>query len=128
MNLQDITVCVVPRAKVNYESNQLLFKATVKKVIPSLEGFYDGISFISRKKDTRTTHRDRAGYGGNGKLPYVGITIDTCNVSNSDIKDKDILLIDDIYTPSICIDEDVVQALFDNGAKSVIFYAVGKTI
>jgi predicted amidophosphoribosyltransferase len=41
---------------------------------------------------------------------------------------KDILLIDDVYTCSINIDEDAIQALYDNGANSVIFYAIGKTV
>lgn len=42
-------------------------------------------------------------------------------------KDKDILLIDDIYTKTINIDEDAIQALIESGAKSVTFYAVGRT-
>ena len=42
------------------------------------------------------------------------------------IKGKNILLIDDLYTKSININEDMIQALLDNGAKSVIFYSIGK--
>jgi len=38
------------------------------------------------------------------------------------------LLIDDIYTKSINIDEDAIQALIDKGAKSIVFYAIGKTL
>ena len=38
------------------------------------------------------------------------------------------ILIDDLYTASVNIDEDAIQALFDNGARSVIFYSLGKTI
>ena len=41
---------------------------------------------------------------------------------------KDILLIDDIYTKTVNIDEDAIQALLDNGARSVFFYAIGKTV
>ena len=41
---------------------------------------------------------------------------------------KNILLIDDVYTKDVGIDEDAIQALFDHGAKSVIFYSVGKTL
>lgn len=126
VNSKNILVCVVPRAKVRYRQNQLLFKATVKEVVSNISNFYDGTDFIIRVKNTRTTHRNRAGYGGDGDMPYPGITKNTCHISN--IKGKDILLIDDIYTKSINIDEDIIQALFDNGANSVIFYAVGKTV
>jgi len=63
----------------------------------------------------------------NGDLPYPGITKKTCSISN-EIKGKDILLIDDIYTKTVNVDEDAIQALLDNGAKSVYFYAVVKTI
>jgi predicted amidophosphoribosyltransferase len=51
---------------------------------------------------------------------------DTCKLS-SEIKGRDILLVDDIYTPGCGIDEDAIQALYDAGARSVIFYAVGYT-
>ena len=127
--LNNLTVCVVPRAKAEnkYQSNQLLFKTTVRDVVNRLNGFSDGTDYIIRHKDTRTTHRDKAGYGGNGALPYSKITKNTCTISN-EVKDKNILLIDDLYTKTINIDEDAIQALLDNGAQSVIFYAVGKTV
>lgn len=123
----NLTVCVIPRAKVNYRPNQLLFRSTIRNVANQLNGFSDGTDFIIRHTDTRTTHRDRAGFGGNGSLPYPGITTDTCTISNN-VRGKDILLIDDLYTKSINIDEDAIQALLDSGANSVIFYAVGKTV
>jgi len=122
-----LTVCVVPRAKVNYKSNQLLFKSTVREVVKEMLGFNDGIDFIIRHTDTRTTHRDRAGYGGNGDLPYPGITKNTCTISK-EIKGKDVLLIDDLYTKSINIDEDAIQALLDEGANQVFFYSLGRTV
>lgn len=124
---ENITVCLVPRAKVNYFANQLLFKETVKQVVRKLNDFADGTDFIIRQKDTRTTHRNKYGYGGNGSMPYAGITKQTCAISNH-VSGKDILLIDDVYTKTINIDEDVIQALYDNGANSVIFYAIGKTV
>jgi hypothetical protein len=37
-------------------------------------------------------------------------------------------LIDDVYTRTVNIDEDMVQALLSSGANSVTFYAIGKTI
>ena len=59
-------------------------------------------------------------------MPYPGITKATCNISDK-VAGKDILLIDDIYTLDVNIDEDAIQALYDMGAKSVRFYAVCKT-
>ena len=51
----------------------------------------------------------------------------TCSISN-DVKDTNILLIDDLYTKTINIDEDAIQALLDKGASTVFFYAIGKTV
>jgi beta-phosphoglucomutase-like phosphatase (HAD superfamily) len=125
----DLTVCVVPRAKKEsfYTDKQKLFRKTVSDVVNGLDGFHDGTNYIIRHTDTRTTHLDRSGHGGDGKMPYIGITKDSCNISD-DVKGKDILLIDDIYTETINIDEDAIQALLDKGARSVIFYAIGKTV
>jgi hypothetical protein len=124
----NLTVCVVPRAKSEnyYSANQKLFKKVVSIVVDELNGFINGTNYIIRHTNTRTTHLDRSGYGGDGDMPYVGITRNTCTISKN-VRGKDILLIDDIYTKSINIDEDAIQALLDNGAKSVIFYAVAKT-
>ena len=124
----NLTVCIIPRAKAltYYASTQLLFKQAVTIVAKKLNGFSDGTDFIIRHTNTRTTHLDRSGYGGDGNLPYPGITKKTCTISN-DIKGKDILLIDDLYTDTVNIDEDAIQALLDNGANSVVFYSLGKT-
>lgn len=123
-----LTICIVPRSKSlnSYSNKQLLFKSVVKVLIKEL-GFYDGTDYIIRHSNTRTTHLNHSGYGGDGDMPYPGITKDTCNIS-SDVKGKDILLIDDIYTNNVSIDEDVIQTLLNYNAKSVIFYSVGKTI
>jgi hypothetical protein len=123
-----LTVCVIPRAKEEtyYTANQMLFKQAVIETISQLNGFSDGSSFIIRHTNTRTTHLDRSGYGEDGDLPYPGITINTCNISGN-VRGKDILLIDDLYTESVNIDEDAIQALISNGATDVLFYSVGKT-
>lgn len=125
---RELTICVVPRSKSldSYSDNQLLFKSIVKTISNEL-GFFDGTEFITRHTNTRTTHLNRSGYGGDGDMPYPGITEDTCDISYM-VNRKDILLIDDIYTNDVNIDEDVIQTLLDNNAKSVIFYSVGKTI
>ena len=125
-----ITICVVPRAKADntYHTNQLLFKATIKQVVNKL-GLIDGTEYIIRHTNTKTTHlkKPMVGYNNDGDLPYVGITNETCNISNNVIG-KDILLIDDIYTKTVNIDEDAIQALLDKGASSVAFYAIGNTV
>jgi hypothetical protein len=125
----NLTVCVIPRAKreSSYSDYQKLFKKVVSVIVDKLSGFSNGTTYIIRHTNTRTTHMNRSGYGGDGNMPYPGITKDTCEISD-EVKGKDILLIDDIYTKTINIDEDAIQALLDKGAKSVIFYSVGKTI
>lgn len=128
-NCENLRVCVVPRAKreQSYRSDQQYLRSTIKYVIERLQGFEDGTHDIIRHTDTLTTHRSRSGYGGEGESPYVGITKATCNISK-DVRDKDILLIDDLYTKSVNIDEDCIQALLDSGARRVIFYSIGKTL
>ena len=125
-----ITVCVVPRSKADntYNSNQLLFKATTKHVVKKL-GLTDGTDYLVRHTNTKTTHLRKPinGFDNDGDLPYIGITNATCNISN-DVIGKDILLIDDIYTKTVNIDEDAIQALLSRGAKSVAFYAIGFTV
>lgn len=124
----NLTICVIPRAKAltHYAKNQLIFKNAVTQIANKMNGFSDGTDYIIRHTDTRTTHLDRSGYGGDGDLPYPGITKKTCTISD-DVKGKDILLIDDLYTETVNIDEDAIQALLDNGANSVVFYSLGKT-
>lgn len=127
--INNLTVCIVPRAKAEskYRKDQLLFKKTVSKVVNQLEGFFDGTNFIIRCEDTQTTHlRHGISRGGNGPSPYPGITKDTCIIRK--VRGKDILLIDDLYTKTINIVEDAIQALLDVGARTVIFYSVGKTV
>jgi hypothetical protein len=134
-----LAISVVPRAKVNYSPKQLLFKTTISAVIREMNikwwgnessenSFIDGTNYILRHANTRTTHLplNTPNYNNDGNSPYPGITKATCKISN-EVRGKNIILIDDIYTKSINIDEDAIQALLDNGAKSVIFYAVAKT-
>lgn len=126
-----MAVCVVPRAKAKsyYSANQMLFRAGVKNMLKMMTGFDDGTDFIIRHTNTKTTHLRRPDnrFNNDGSLPYPGITKDTCHISPK-IQGKDILLIDDIYTKTVNIDEDVIQALYDAGANSVMFYAIAKTI
>ncbi len=127
--LSTLCVCVIPRAKEEntYSENQKLFRKTVQETICNLNGFIDGTYFIIRHTNTKTTHLSRHGNGGDGAMPYPGITKDTCTISD-EVVGKNILLIDDLYTKTVNIDEDAIQALFDKGAKSVYFYSIGKTV
>jgi len=132
ININSFTVCVIPRAKADntYQPNQLLFKTTISNTINELgDNFIDGTSYITRHTNTRTTHLRRPiqGYNNDGDAPYPGISNNTCDILEQ-INGQDILLIDDIYTRTINIDEDMIQALFDQGANSVTFYAIGRTI
>lgn len=131
-NLNELTVCVVPRAKADntYRQDQMLFNATIKDAVNQLgSNFKDGTNFIVRYKNTKTTHIRRPvdGFDNDGSEPYPGISQKTCNFSNN-IKGLDVLLIDDIYTKDVNIDEDMIQALINCGANSVTFYSIGKTV
>lgn len=120
-----LTICVMPRSKCNYnyQPTQLLFIDTIKKfVLNNVDLFNDGTNYITRIIDTPTTHITKDYHSVD-----IGITQKTCKISNN-VNRKDILLIDDIYTKSVNIDEDTIQAMYDNGVTSVIFYALGKTM
>jgi phosphoribosylpyrophosphate synthetase len=124
-----LTVCVIPRAKKThtYSPDQLRFRHTVSDVVKELgEKWIDGTGYIERHTDTKTTHLKNSSLPNDGKEPYPGITAETCDISD-EVKGKDILLIDDVYTKAVNIGEDVIQALLDKGARSVYLYAVGRT-
>ena len=123
-----LTVCGVPRSKREngYPYSQMGLKRTIRAVVNEIPELADGMDYIIRHTDTVCTHRDRARYGGAGERPRPGLLKDTCRLS-TDIRGRDILLVDDIYTANVGIDEDAIQAMYDMGAKSVIFYAVGCT-
>lgn len=125
----NMTICVVPRSKAEgyYQPNQLLFRSLTSAVADLLPNFENGTNYILRHTNTRTTHLDRNGEGGDGDLPYPGITQSTCTIADQ-VNGKDILLIDDLYTKNVNIDEDAIQALLDKSARSVTFYSIGKTI
>ena len=129
LTIDPIVVCVVPRAKAEgrYHANQQLFRATVQSVVNGLSGFVDGTSYLLRHTNTKTTHLRKPipNYDNDGPEPYPGITEATCTIS-SEVENKDILLIDDIYTPGVNIDEDAIEAILNAGAHTVTFYSVGK--
>lgn len=131
--LTQLVVCVIPRSKSEdfYRDDQKLFRHTVKNITHDMNGFSDGTNYIIRHTSTKTTHlahgnQCRPPYT-DGECPYPGITKETCTISDNVIG-KDILLIDDLYTKTVNIDEDAIQALLDKGSRSVFFYSIGKTI
>ena len=132
--IQCICVCI-PRAKAlnTYSKEQLYFIQAVKNATNSVPGMIDGSDVIIRHRNTCTTHLAKStlerklSIQNDGPMPYKGITRDTCSVQSDIIKGRKVILIDDIYTKEVNIDEDCIQTLLENGASEVIFYAVGKT-
>ena len=126
-NYYDCAVCVIPRSKAenHYKQSQLMFKKAVSSAVNKL-GFKNATEAIKRVKDTKTTHNWRL-ENNTGNMPYVGITKDTCSVDANSIKDKNIILVDDIYTEGVNVAEDCIKFLFDLGAKNVILYTIAKT-
>lgn len=124
-----ICVCV-PRAKAfgTYSRSQLMFEEAISLAANNIQGVIDGTDYIVRYKNTRTTHlRNMPREQNDGEMPYPGITMDTCRIYRQGINNQNIILIDDIYTKSVNIAEDCIQALLCNGAKNVIFYSIGYT-
>lgn len=120
----------VPRSKAysSYNNTQLMFNKSVSIAAQNIIKARDGNNLIKRNIDTKTTHiKNAVNYINNGHEPYPGITIDTCNINKEYIHNQNIILVDDIYTNGVNIDEDCIQALLINGAKKVIFYSVGYT-
>lgn len=132
------TICVVPRSKArsSYQISQLFFLEAIRKIITVIQSkhnemfcevsCFDGSDYIIRHTDTRTTHLNKSNCGGDGDLPYPGITTDTCSLSD-EIRGKRILLIDDIYTKTVNVDEDCIQALLDKGAEKVTLFTIART-
>lgn len=129
--LKKFTACVIPRSKteISFLTSQQLFRDTVNHIVKETAIFDNGVDYIQRTINTRTTHRrfETLSYNNDGKLPYEGITLDTCYFS-PEIQGKNILLIDDVYTCTVNVVEDAIQALYNKGAKNVVFYALAKTL
>lgn len=123
-----LTVCGVPRSKREdtYPPEKMGLKRAIRKAIAMNPDLSDGMDYIVRHTNTRCTHRSYWGYGGDGEGPRPGLLRDTCNIS-AEVAGKNIVLVDDIYTAGVGIDEDGVQALLDAGARSVIMYTFGCT-
>ncbi|MDE6087093.1 MAG: hypothetical protein K2G25_01750 [Oscillospiraceae bacterium] len=129
---QPWVVVAAPRSKAEFyekkhEKQLYLIKAISNAV--SKHRVENGAYFIKRDEDTKTTHLMNTKNGDmntTGKAPYPGITRDTCSL-HGDVRGKNVILIDDIYTHGVNVDEDCVQFLFDNGARKVVLYTLCKT-
>lgn len=143
-NISVCTVVAVPRAKAfnTYLPQQLYLIDSISNAAQAFNNIIDGTTYIRRHTNTKTTHipnRDvgrmtaqgNIPYGKNandGPEPYPGITQDTCYINSTYIKGQTIILVDDIYTATCNVDEDCIQALYNAGAKEVIFYSFAKTV
>lgn len=131
--IENMLVCRIPRSKTYFEESQLYFQQAIKEAVALANRnlnnrLIDGIKYITRIKDVATTHLSRNQQEEDDDImPYPGITKDSCSISN-EVRGRTILLIDDIYTLGVGVVEDCIQALYDKGAKEVIFYAVGRTV
>ena len=103
-SLSDWIITCVPRAKSQnqYSAEQLMFKEAVSIAADQIENVVNGVDYIIRINDTYTTHLDKPTKLGTirnnlGSKPYQGITKGTCQINTICIKDKNIILIDDIY-------------------------------
>ena len=88
-----------------------MFRKAISSIADKL-GFDNQTSAIKRIKNTKTTHNWRM-ENNTGDMPYPGITKDTCEICNSNIANKDIILVDDIYTEGVNTIEDCLQTLLD---------------
>ena len=140
MNMQACTMVCVPRAKAfdAYLDTQMYLLKAVSEAARVLagHGVTDGAGAVRRVVSTRTTHLperteritavgDRE--SNSGDMPYPGITRRTCEIDAGLICGREILLVDDIYTGGVYIDEDCIQALFDAGAARVILFTLSCT-
>ena len=132
--LDEAVIVVVPRSKVFTRPSQLGFRLTIQDCVRMLRAngypnMIDGTECIKRHTETKTTHLRNflRGYFNNGPEPYKGITKATCHINADMVRDKVVILVDDIYTPKVNVDEDCAQAILDAGAKRVILYVIGRT-
>ena len=123
-----LMVCGIPRSKREdaYHPAKMGLKRAIRKAVATNPYLVDGLDCIMRHTNTLCTHRSYWGYGGDGEAPRPGLLRDTCTISGA-VAGQNIVLVDDIYTPGVGIDEDGVQALFDAGARNVIMYTLGYT-
>lgn len=131
-------VIAVPRSKpdCHWKESQLQFRPAIAAGVQGCplwvrgtdeKWLLDGTDCLTRVVPTMTTHLRKTNVSNEGRSPYPGITRDTCRMERS-IAGLPVILVDDIYTPDVGIDEDCVQYLLDKGASKVVLYTLGKTM
>lgn len=137
-NWNNCVLVSIPRAKAKetYFSDQLLFITAISNTADNIPNVIDGTNAIIRHTNTKTTHlrpdtgrvaKSGSVYENDGLSPYSGITKDTCNIDKKYIQGKNVILIDDIYTKGVNIDEDCLQALLELNPKELLFYSIAYT-
>lgn len=140
MNLSACSMVCVPRSKAfdTYTPNQMFLLCAVHEAAQLLagHGVTNAAAAIRRTVSTRTTHlradTERVMPGGRrerntGDAPYPGITWRTCLIDPAAVRGRTVLLVDDIYTGGVHIDEDCIQALYNAGAENVVLFALSCT-
>lgn len=119
-----IVVTAVPRSKPlsYYYQNQTLFYSCLNEVLQNSSfNFENGIKYIERRQLTPASHLNK------GLRINPGTTLETCCISR-EIQGRIVILVDDIYTRTINIDEDAIQALYEYGAELIVLYTVARTV
>lgn len=141
-NLSPCSIVCVPRAKgfYTYSNRQMCLLQGVHQATNTLAqsmNVTDATRAVFRTVNTKTTHFrkpvnrvtvNQEEEPNNGPEPYPGITKGTCNIDVKKISGKNILLVDDIYTYGVNVDEDCIQALYDAGASKVVLFTLSRTV
>lgn len=130
-NGEEFVVICVPRSKATFTSEQQYFKKAISDVVDelNLHNITNGCDAVTRVKNPKTTHmhQNLDYFKNDGEAPYTGITKATCEFNQDKIFGKKIILVDDIYTSGVNVDEDCIEALYDYGAKEVLLYTIART-
>ena len=130
-------VVAVPRSKPDFywKECQLQFREAISTGVKECplwvagkqeKWLFDGTHYLTRIQPTMTTHLRKTNRPNEGRAPYPGITRDTCRLEES-VAGYPVILVDDIYTSDVGIDEDCAQYLLDMGVTKVVLYTLGKT-
>lgn len=151
--LSGAVVCAVPRSKVPayYSLDQVRFYSALWSAVEDEGSFINGVgnfyrsrgkthlsgAVMERNHNVITTHLSHGAYqektfswlpGGEPEQFYPGVTTNTCKINSRMVRGKVVILVDDIYTRTVNVDEDAIEALYDAGARRVILYTVAKTM
>lgn len=120
LNNASFSICAVPPHNAYWQGNDGPHKLA-RKIVQSISAenkqVIDATDCVVRTKNAKSRK-----FGGDIEFK------DTLTISNIDkIKDKDVLLIDDVYTTGKTV-EYIEKLLKDNGAGKVVKFVVSKTL